>query len=124
MDDTSCTNQYGFPILVVLGIDEYKVSQLLGFALIRDRTTSTFVPFLRWVKQYLREGEANMDSDPTPKAFVVDRHDSQLAAVREVFPRSRIVFCAKHLGANLRQVRGTRSPVVGAFWDLIHEKID
>jgi hypothetical protein len=27
MDDTSCTNRYGFPILVILGIDEYRLSQ-------------------------------------------------------------------------------------------------
>jgi hypothetical protein len=92
MDDTSCTNRYDFPILVIFGIDKYNLSQLVAFVPIRDRTASAVEHFLRWVKTYLREGQVDMDSDPTPKAFVVDRHDGQLAALREVFPRSGIVF--------------------------------
>jgi hypothetical protein len=36
-----------------LGIDEHKLSQLVAFALIRNRTIEAFVDFLSWVKQYL-----------------------------------------------------------------------
>jgi hypothetical protein len=59
-----------------------------------------------------------------PKAFIVGRHNGQLAALREVFLGTRSVFCVKHLGENIRKVMGTRSPIVGAFGDLIHEKIN
>jgi hypothetical protein len=120
MDDTACPNRYGFPILVILGIDEYKLSQLVAFALIRDRTMATFTSFLGGVKQSLRVGDEDSDSEPTPRAFVFDSHDGQLAALRQVFPESRIVFCAKHLGENIRRVMGHQSKAVGAFWDLIH----
>jgi hypothetical protein len=82
------------------------------------------VVLLHWVKQHLCVGDTHTDSDATPKAFVVDRHDGQLAALRKVFPGSRIVFCAKHLGENIRRGMGTQLPAVGAFWDLIHETID
>jgi hypothetical protein len=51
MDDTSCTNRCGFPIHVILGIEEHKLSQLVAFALIRNRTIEAFVDFLSWVKQ-------------------------------------------------------------------------
>jgi hypothetical protein len=37
MDDTSCTNRHGFPILVILGINEHKLSPLVAFALIRNQ---------------------------------------------------------------------------------------
>jgi hypothetical protein len=123
MDDTACTNRYGFPILVILGIDEYKLRQLVAFALIRDRTMASFASFLAWVKQYLRVGGADSDSEPTPRAFVVDRHDGQLAALRQVFPESRTVFCAKHLGENIRRAMGHQSKAAGAFWDLRHGTI-
>jgi hypothetical protein len=80
MDDTSCTNRYGFPILVILGIDEYKVSQLIAFALIRDRTKEQIVDFLRWVRRHLSHVDEGVP-EQTHRAFVVDRHESQLVAL-------------------------------------------
>jgi hypothetical protein len=65
MDDTSCTNRYGFPILVILGIDEDQLSQLVAFALIRKRTIDAFVDFLSWVKQYLCAEDRDLYSTPT-----------------------------------------------------------
>jgi hypothetical protein len=108
IDGTSCTNRYDFPIVVIVAIDGYKMSQLLAFAFVRDHTIKPFMAFLHWVKQYVRVGDIHTDSDATLKAFVIDRHDGQLAALREVFSRSRIVFCAKHLGENTRRVMGTQ----------------
>jgi hypothetical protein len=123
MDDTSCTNRHGFPILVILGIDEHKLSQLVAFALIRDRTIEAFVDFLSWVKQYLGADDRDSHSTPVPQAFVVDRHDGQLAALRQVFPESRIVFYAKHLTENIPRALEPESPIITAFWNLIHRKI-
>jgi hypothetical protein len=81
MDDTSCTNRYGFPILVILGTDEHKLSPLVAFALIHNRTIDAFVDFLSWVKQYLCAEHRDLQSTPVPKAVVVDRHDRQFAAL-------------------------------------------
>jgi hypothetical protein len=110
------------PILVILGIDEYKLSQLFAFALIRDRMIKQFVDVLTWFRGHLSlEGGASPEQ--TSRAFVVDRHDTQLAALQKVFPKSRIVFCSKHLGANIRRAMGNHSKVLVAFWELMHGKI-
>jgi hypothetical protein len=82
--------------------------------LIRDRTTQSFAAFLDWVKSHLRRRATDDDADPTLGAFVVDRHDGQLAALRVVFPESRIVFCSKHLGENVKQVMGHASKRIGS----------
>jgi hypothetical protein len=123
LDDTSCTNRYGFPILLNVGIDEHHLSQLVAFALIRNRTIEAFVDFLSWVKQYLCAGDRDFQSTPVPNAFVVDRHDGQFAALRQLFPRSRIMFCAKYLAGNIRPALGLESPTTAAFWNLIDRKI-
>jgi hypothetical protein len=120
MDDTACTNRSGFPILVISRIDECKLSELVAFALIRDPTMATFARFLGWAKQYLRVSKADSDSEPTPRAFVVDYQDGQLAALRQVLPATRIVFCAKYLGEIIHRRMGHQSKAVGALWDLIH----
>jgi hypothetical protein len=114
MDDTSCTNRDGFPILVILGIDEYKVSQLIAFALIRDCTKEQFVDFLRWFRRDLSHEDDGLP-EQTPRAFVVDHHESQVDALQSVFPWSRIVFCARHLGAIIRWAMGNRSHILAAF---------
>jgi hypothetical protein len=72
------------------------MNQLIAFALIRDRGTQALAAFLGWVKSHL------------PAAFVVDRHDGQLAALRLVFPKSRIVFYSKHVGENVKRAMGNR----------------
>jgi hypothetical protein len=107
MDDTSCTNRCGFQILVILGIDEYRLSQLLAFALIRDRTKEQFVGFLTWFRRHLSYEDDGLPGQ-IPRAFVGDRHESQLAGLQSVFSRSLIVFCAKHLGAKIRRTMGYR----------------
>jgi hypothetical protein len=56
MDDTLCTNRFDFPTLVILELDEHKLSEFIAFALIRDRTTQAFAAFLRWVKSHLGVG--------------------------------------------------------------------
>jgi hypothetical protein len=42
MEDAACGDRYNFPILVILRIDESKLSQLVATALVRDRTMATF----------------------------------------------------------------------------------
>jgi hypothetical protein len=58
-----------------------------------------------------------------PKTFIADQHDGRLAALRELVLRSKTVSCAKYLGENIRQTRGNRSPVVRAFWAVLHREI-
>jgi hypothetical protein len=76
MDDTSCTNRYGFLLLVILGIDEHKLSQLVAFAFIRNHTMEKFVDSLTWFRRHLVFDDSNERLSQTAKAFVVDRHES------------------------------------------------
>jgi hypothetical protein len=84
-------------------MDKHKLSQLIAFALIRDRTTQAFAAFFARLKWHLCGSDTDMDSDPTAAAFVVDRHDGQLAALRLVFSKSRIVFGSKRSGIWYRE---------------------
>jgi hypothetical protein len=57
-----------------------------------------------------------------PTAIVVDRHEGQFQAIRQVFPSSRVIFCAKHLGAKIRDIF-PKGPMCGEFWRLIKLRI-
>jgi hypothetical protein len=117
LDDTACTNFFGLPLLVVLGVDEYNLSQLIGFALMPDRTVEAFVAFLDWLKPWL--GPPGPEH-PVPLAFLSDRHGSQLAGLRRVFALSLVIFCAKHLGANIEAALPANSQVREAFWPMMN----
>jgi hypothetical protein len=82
MDDTACSNHFGLPLFVVLGVDEHDRKQVVAFAYLFDRTADTFEQFLKWLK--LRLGG---DENPTltPRAIVTDRHEGQHKAISTVF---------------------------------------
>jgi hypothetical protein len=115
MDDTSWTNCYGFPRLVILAIDENVISQLVAFAFLRDRTTESFSHFLTWMRDHVVNREID-PGHPLPRAIVVPRHDGQYAAIQDVFTRSRVIFCAKHLAANIQRALVSHSPVHHRNW--------
>jgi hypothetical protein len=59
----------------------------------------------------------------SPKAIVVDRHEGQFKGTREIFPDTQIIFCVKHLGANIRDTF-PKGPMRRQFWRLIKMKIN
>jgi hypothetical protein len=133
MDDQACTNAFLLPLVLIVASDEHNLTQLIAYALMMDRTKFSFKDFLIWVKKRLvktddtedsaSESDSTSESDddaaPVPRAFVVDRHDGQFAALKEVYPRSRVVFCRFHLGANLRATFGKDSVVRTKFVQLM-----
>jgi hypothetical protein len=120
MDDTSCTNHFDLFVFVVIGIDEHGHNQLLGFAFIKNQTSIQFANYLRWLQQMLtNEGQRLI----SPKAIVVDRHEGQFKGIREIFPDTQIIFCVKHLGANIRDTF-PKGPMRRQFWRLIKMKIN
>jgi hypothetical protein len=121
LDDTSCTNRFGLPLLVILGVDEHDLCQLIGFAFLRDRTTEQFAEFLVWFRDFL--GPSNPTKPPVPLAFLSDRGGGQLAGLEQVFIRSIIVWCAKHLLGNISRALPPKSKVRAAFWPMIDGKV-
>jgi hypothetical protein len=149
MDDTACTNYFEFPLVLIVASDEHNKTQLVAWAFIMDRTKFSFADFLRWLKPMIDPNAASPAPDsepasepsaepasepsaepapdagpPVPLAFAVDRHLGQLAALREVYPRSCIVYCRFHLKMNLKATFGRRSSIVIEFGRLMDCIID
>jgi ubiquitin C-terminal hydrolase len=120
MDDTSCTNHFGLPLVIIATSDEHNLTQIIAYALTLDRTQISFGDFLRWVRKRLSQQGTVPAKIVIPLAFVVDRHLGQLAALKEVFPESRIVFCRFHLEQNIASLFGEKSAVVAAFVNLMN----
>ena len=67
MDDTSCTNEFGFPIVSVLCRNDSDTAHCIGWCVIKNRTTDSFTMFLTFVSKYFGD----------IKTFVCDRHYAQ-----------------------------------------------
>ena len=96
LDDTSCTNYYGLPLLVLIVEDENRKNQILSFTLMEDRTKPSFINYLTHVKQYL--GEIRL--------FISDRNKTQISAIETVWPNAIIIYCTKHISRNIRTNAG------------------
>jgi hypothetical protein len=120
MDDTACTNHFELPLFVVLGIDEHGQNQLVGFAYLMERTADQFAEYLGWLRT-----ELTVEGSPEPFcpiAVVVDRHEGQLKAIRDIFPATHVVFCTKHLRANIRDTF-RRGPILTKYNSLVYSGI-
>lgn len=93
LDDTSCTNHYGLPLLVLLSEDENARSQVLAYAVMMSRVKACFIDFFRELSQ--RIGAICV--------FVSDRNKTQVDALRHVFPDCAIIYCSVHIGRNIKQ---------------------
>lgn len=96
IDDTSCTNLYGLPILCLITEDENAKSQLISFAILCSREKSEFIDFLTQLKT--RIGNIRL--------FVSDRNKTQITAIKSVFNNCNIIYCSVHISRNLRQKAG------------------
>lgn len=92
VDDTMCTNFYNYALFVMLCVDENLHDQVLGFSLLPNKTTKSFVNFLLKVKE--RVGNI--------KVFLTDRCMAQIQALKCVWPEAKIIFCAVHIARNIK----------------------
>lgn len=93
LDDTSCTNHFGLPLLVMASEDENARTQVMAYAILTSRTKSEFVDFFQEVR--LRVGDIRL--------FVSDRNKTQISALQDVFPDCLIIYCSVHIGRNIKQ---------------------
>lgn len=106
IDDTASVNIYELPVQVSLVVDAEANSQVLAFALLRDRTTESHVRFLRDIKR---------QTGGDPRVISCDRCAAQLSAIRQVFPSSCIVFCRVHLRRDLLKYFDASSQIIQGF---------
>jgi hypothetical protein len=118
MDNTSWTNCYWLPRLVIPAIEENVISQLVAFAFLRDRTTESFSQLLTWMRDHVADREIG-PGHLVPGAIVVDRRDGQYATIQDVFPQSRVIFCPKHLPANIQRALGCHSVLYHLYWRMM-----
>jgi hypothetical protein len=79
---------------------------VIAFGITSDLTQDTFVEFLTFLK---------LESAFTPRVFVIDRWGTQITAIEQTFPSAVIIYCRKHIEANIRDTLG-RTSVLRHFW--------
>ena len=98
LDDTSCTNYFGLPLLVMISEDENGRDQVLSFSIMMSRTKNDFLDYFRYVKNII--GKIRL--------FVCDRNKTQISALKEIWPASNIIYCGIHIGRNIRDKVGPK----------------
>ena len=96
VDDTSCTNYFGMPLLVMISEDQNAHNQVLSFAIMQSRIKNQFIDYFQHVKD--RIGEIRL--------FICDRNITQISALNEVWPNCLIIYCAIHIGRNIKDKVG------------------
>lgn len=92
MDDTMMTNMYGLPLETMVVIDQENHTQLLAYSIIPNKSTISFINFF---KDFLELGGSQF------RIIIVDRLQSQINAIQEIFPDSKIVYCLVHIRRDL-----------------------
>jgi hypothetical protein len=98
---------------------EHDIRQLVIFAFISDGRVESFERVLHCVDECIRNGKLSTEKNQIPRAFIVDRCQSQFWLLELAFPDSRKVLCAKYLTANLHKTLPT-SPISTRFSPMIH----
>ena len=109
VDDTSCTNSFMFPVIAVLCQDASKTTHAVGWGIVRNRTTETFIRFFTFISR----------SFPRINAFMCDRHFAQSKAIRAVFGDGVHIFhCCIHIARNIKSNTGCDGGLVSEFWAM------
>jgi hypothetical protein len=112
MDDTARTNFHDFPVFILLGVDENDINQVVSFGILKDRTFISISKYLEYIKAKI---------SIIPRVFITDRCAIQFSAIQTVFPNTSIIFCRKHLSANISTV--LKSPeFLDLFWSTMKHR--
>ena len=114
MDDIVGTNLSHLAIVNLVFQDENEKTQVLAFAVTRDRDAKSFTSVLSDVKEIVG----------CPRAILVDRLRAQIAAIEEVMPETRVIFCHVHLQRNILKVFQSKAQeVMCLFHEFVTGKI-
>ena len=92
IDDTSCTNFYFKPLVTMIAADENGSNQIVSFAVTERRTIESFVSYFTKLKEHI--GDVGV--------FLTDRNAAQIAALRQVWPEAKIMYCLEHIARNIK----------------------
>ena len=109
IDDTASTNIYDMRLELALVIDEESKTQVYGFGYLSGQDTIAYASFFKDLKDM---------SGQSPRVIVSNRSAAQLAAVREIFPSTHVVFCHRHLGKDLAKYFNKDSDIIKGFYSI------
>jgi MULE transposase domain len=107
MDTTFKTNRFGWPLLLICGVDEHFQSTLLAVALVDHQTTESFVWALEQMKAAVGE-----ETWAQVASMFSDGDAAMDAAVSLVLPCARHLRCRFHLESNLRTALHPLLPII------------
>ena len=109
VDDTACTNAFMFPLVAVLCRDVSKATHAVAWAIVRNRTTSTFERFFTFVAKFF----------PAITTFMCDRHFAQKNAIVNVFGGGvHVLHCCVHIARNIKSNTGRGGGLASDFWAM------
>jgi hypothetical protein len=108
MDDTAKTNYFNLPLFVIITPDNRNKSRVLAFAILSNKTTSEIKSFLQFLLRFTKKA---------PNFIIIDRYQSQITAIEEVFNSQCIIYCRLHISSNMLDVM-KNAEVVDLFWKL------
>lgn len=113
-DNTYNRNQYGYPLNIGIGVDNFGSSRNLWYAFHKAEDIETH----NWVFRH----HLSSATQP-PEVIISDRHPSLIASVRITMPLSSHLYCLHHLNGNVnKHLRLSLGPEWDNFnrdfWDL------
>jgi hypothetical protein len=97
MDTTFKTNRFGWPLLIVCGVNEHGQTVIFAVAVLHHQTTEAFM----WVLECMREAVTTDDWNST-STCLTDGDQAMSAALISVSPHVQHVRCIFHLELNIR----------------------
>ena len=113
IDDTVCTNQFGYPFINFIVFDENNMVQNLAVAIITSKEENNFVNIFQNLKEII----------PEIRVFVIDRLRSQINALQKVYPQAYLVYCRIHIYRNIKNKMGSNKEILNLFWNFVEMKI-
>ena len=110
IDDIMMTNEDDLPILNYSFKDENDNSQILGFSIMSSKEKDIFLTVMNDLKQFVG----------SPRVVIVDRLKAQESAIRELMPKTIVIFCRIHMIRSVEQTFGPQS----IPYKLFHKFID
>jgi hypothetical protein len=96
MDCTYKTNQFGLPLLDIVGFTATGASAYLGFAFVQNEQQPTYEIALNFVADMYDQLELEY-----PRTILTDKENGLINAINTVFPNSDTIICIWHVNMNL-----------------------
>lgn len=103
IDDSANTNIYHKKLLCIATKDTYGYRQIVCFGILFDNSSNSFNILLSQLRNIINY---------FPEVILTDRNQSQIKALRDIFPESHIHFCSIHILRSLSKYFNSKHPII------------